>query len=467
MYIIQAKNRFGIDQCSVDVLVTTVPDAPERVKIDEVERDSVHVNWRSPQDNGGLPIIKYTVEMCPTSSSTWTKAGSTRKNDYTIINLSGQTTYKFRVSAENETGMSEPSIESDAITTKEDKYIAANYDDYVTSEKEWEAVDPRVHIFKELKKGEKPDPKNVQVNYTDKYQVFEELGRGDYGVIHRCVDTKSQKNYAIKFTKCDDTDRMHIKREVDVMKQLQHPNLLQLREAFEKRNETATIVEFMSGVQLMERIANSHYEFNENVCIHLTKQMLEGLAFMHDEGITHLDLGPTNVVFSTKRSNTVKIMDFGHAQECKNGTSYRIPYKNAEYRAPEVVSNQIVSTLTDMWSLGVMVYTMLSGISPYKGESDEETRGYIADGDYDFHHDVWSAISIEAMDFIKKLMVRERTQRMCAKHALAHKWFKPIYATLEPEKATAREQPLNCQRHRTLYNDMKKIHQTRRNCNLW
>merc|ERR1712050_649966 len=138
MYIIQAKNRFGNDQCSVDVLVTTVPDAPERVKIDEVERDSVHVMWRAPQDNGGLPIIKYTVEMCPTSSSTWTKAGSTRKTDYTIINLSGQTTYKFRVFAENQTGMSEPSIESDAITTKEDKYIAANYDDYVQPEKEWE-----------------------------------------------------------------------------------------------------------------------------------------------------------------------------------------------------------------------------------------------------------------------------------------------------------------------------------------
>merc|ERR1712110_723758 len=183
--------------------------------------------------------IKYTVEMCPTSSSTWTKAGSTRKTDYTIINLSGQTTYKFRVFAENQTGMSEPSIESDAITTKEDKYIAANYDDYVQNEKEWEAVNPRVHVFKELKKGEKEDPKNPQVNYTDKYQIFEELGRGDYGVVHRCVETKSQKNYAIKFTKCDDTDRMHIKREVDMMKELQHPSLIQMREAFERRNETA------------------------------------------------------------------------------------------------------------------------------------------------------------------------------------------------------------------------------------
>jgi titin len=455
MYVIQAKNRYGNDQCSVDVLVTTVPEAPEQIKISDVERDSVVVSWKAPQDTGGLPLIKYTVEMCPTSSETWTKAGSTRKTDYTIINLSGRTTYKFRVMCESEYGMSAPSEESDPITTKEDKYIAANYDDYVQDEKDWQAYKVNTIVQQEPKKGQKPEEKPKVIKVTDKYQVFEELGRGDFGVVHRAVEIKTQKNWAIKFVKCDDTDRMMIKREGETMKILQHPNLMQLYEVYEFRSETTLVCEFLSGVPLMERIANAHYEFNEDVCIHLTKQLLAGLEFMHAERIAHLDLVPQNIIFTTKRSNTVKIIDFGQAQKIKPNESYRLPYKNAEYRAPEVVGNNVVGTQTDIWSLGCIVYAMLSGISPFKGESDEETRSYVVDGDYDFHHEIWQQISIDAIDFISKCIKRERLTRMKAKHALGHKWFQPVYQNLQPELVAMRQQPLNCQRHRAIYNDMK------------
>merc|ERR1719220_1587212 len=165
MYIIQCKNRFGNDQNTVDLLVATAPEAPYNVKIGDIERDSVKITWNAPDDNGGLPLLKYTIEMCPTSSDRWTKAGSTRNTEYTLINLSGQTSYKFRVSVENEIGMSEPSSESDPITTKEDKYIASNYDEFVDNERNWQAY----------------TPKEKEEGLMEKYQIFEELGRGQFG----------------------------------------------------------------------------------------------------------------------------------------------------------------------------------------------------------------------------------------------------------------------------------------------
>jgi titin len=442
MYIIQCKNRFGNDQNSIDLLVATVPDAPHDIRISDVERDSVHLIWRAPEDDGGLPLLKYTIEMCPTSSDRWTKAGSTRKTEYTLINLSGQTSYKFRISVENDIGSSEPSAESDSITTKEDKYIAANYDEFVADERHWQAYNPR----------------SQEEGLMVKYQIFEELGRGSFGVLHRALEIKTQKNWAAKFIKFDSTDKANIVRETEIMKKLQHNRLHQLYELYTMRCEFVLITEFLAGVPLLERIANAHYEFNETVAVHLVTQMLEGLEFMHSEKIIHLDLCPQNIVFTTKRSNTIKITDFGCAHVHKPNDQFRHPYQNAEYKAPEIVSNDMVTTETDMWSLGVITYMMVSGISPFKGESDEETKNFVYDSDFDYSHEVFKeVITVDCMDFISKLIVREKPMRMKAHHALTHKWLQPVYEEVDRKAYEAKLVPLNCQRHRAVYNDSKKL----------
>merc|ERR1712226_1617083 len=242
------------------------------------------------------------------------------------------------------------------------------------------------------------------------------------------------------------------------MKTLQHHRLHQLYELYSMRGEFVLITEFLAGVPLLERIANAHYEFNETVAVHLVTQLLEGLEFMHSEKIIHLDLCPQNIIFTTKRSNTLKICDFGNAHIHKPNEQFRHPYQNAEYKAPEIVSNDQVSVETDMCSLGVIVYMMLSGLSPFKGESDEETRNFVYDADFDFNHEVWKeVITTDAMDFISKLIVRERPLRMRAHHALTHKWLQPVYEEVNRKLYESKLVPLNCQRHRSLYNDAKKL----------
>ena len=130
-FVVQAKNRFATDSVTVELLVVDVPQPPENVKVSEITRDSCQLTWGEPRDAGGLMLQKYSIEMCPASSNRWTQVSSTRANHYTVINLSGRTRYQFRVLAINDIGPSKPSDPSETITTKEDRIMASNYDDWV------------------------------------------------------------------------------------------------------------------------------------------------------------------------------------------------------------------------------------------------------------------------------------------------------------------------------------------------
>ena len=162
-YVIQAKNRFSTDAATVELLIVDVPQEPENLKVSDVTRDSCELSWSPPRDTGGVMLQKYSIEMCPASSNKWTQVSSTRSTHYTVINLSGRTRYQFRVVAINEIGPSKPSPPSETITTKEDRIIASNYDDWVEP---LDRFQPYVATI------------SNDVDLTTKYHICEELGSG-------------------------------------------------------------------------------------------------------------------------------------------------------------------------------------------------------------------------------------------------------------------------------------------------
>ena len=439
-FVVQAKNRFATDSVTVELLVVDVPQPPENVKVSEITRDSCQLTWGEPRDAGGLMLQKYSIEMCPASSNRWTQVSSTRSNQYTVINLSGRTRYQFRVLAINDIGPSKPSDPSETITTKEDRIMASNYDDW---------VDPLDRF--------QPYVANISTEgLTERYHICEEIGHGAFGVCHRVQEIATQKAYVAKFMKVDGADRVHVRREIDIMRKLQHPKILQLHEVCDLRNEIVMLTEFISGTHLFEKLADSRFDLNEQKCIGIVKQVSEALAFIHSMKIGHFDLKPTNIVFVTKRNNQLKLMDFGQSRILSPGETIRMAYKTPDFIAPEVVTNDVVSLATDIWSLGVLVYFMVTGKLPFAGENEEETRNNVIDGEFDFNIPEFGNISDDCLDFIERCLQKERKPRMSAIDAIQHPWLQPVHKELNRELIMQRQKPINTTPHREIYKKNKK-----------
>lgn len=408
-YIVCAKNRFGIDQKTVELDVADVPDAPRGLKASEVSRDSVNLTWNAPASDGGSRVTHYTVEKRATTAERWIRVGQARDTRYTVVNLFGKTSYVFRVIAENKFGQSQPSESTDAVVTKEDKTRAINYDEEVDETREVTTSKAHHSSTKEL---------------YDKYMIAEELGRGQFGIAHRCVETVSKKTYLAKFVKVKGADQVLVKKEISILNIARHRNILYLHESFESLEELVMISEFISGVDLFERLSTPAFEFHEREIISYVRQVCDALEFLHRHSIGHFDIRPENIIYFTRRSSVVKIIEFGQARQLKPGDNFRLQFTSPEYYGPEVHQHDLVSTATDMWSLGTLVYVLLSGLNPFIAETNQQTIENIISAEYNFDDEAFNDISIEAMDFIDRLLVKERKGRMTAAEALEHTWLK-------------------------------------------
>lgn len=408
-YVVCAKNRFGIDQKTVELDVADVPDPPRGVKVSDVSRDSVNLTWTEPASDGGSKVTNYIVEKCATTAERWLRVGQARETRYTVINLFGKTSYQFRVIAENKFGLSKPSEPSEPTVTKEDKARAMNYDDEVDEAREITMTKASHSKTKEL---------------YEKYMIAEDLGRGEFGIVHRCVETSSKKTFMAKFVKVKGTDQVLVKKEISILNIARHRNILYLHESFESMEELVMIFEFISGLDIFERINTSAFELNEREIVSYVRQVCEALEFLHSQNIGNFDIRPENIIYQTRKNSTIKLIEFGQARQLKPGDNFRLLFTAPEYYAPEVHQHDVVSTATDMWSLGTLVYVLLSGINPFLAETNQQMIENIMNAEYTFDEEAFKDISLEAMDFVDRLLVKERKSRMTASEALQHPWLK-------------------------------------------
>uniref|UniRef100_A0A8D1T4Y5 Protein kinase domain-containing protein n=1 Tax=Sus scrofa TaxID=9823 RepID=A0A8D1T4Y5_PIG len=271
----------------------------------------------------------------------------------------------------------------------------------------------------------------------------EVLGGGRFGQVHRCTEKATGLSLAAKIIKVKSAkDREDVKNEINIMNQLSHVNLIQLYDAFESKNSFTLVMEYVDGGELFDRITEEKYHLTELDVILFIKQICEGVHYLHQHYVLHLDLKPENILCVNQTGHQIKIIDFGLARRYKPREKLKVNFGTPEFLAPEVVNYEFVSFPTDMWSVGVITYMLLSGLSPFLGETDAETMNFIVNCNWDFDADTFDGLSEEAKDFVSRLLIKEKSCRMSATQCLKHEWLNNLPAKASKSKVRLKSQLL-------------------------
>ncbi|KAB0391814.1 hypothetical protein E2I00_014435, partial [Balaenoptera physalus] len=266
--------------------------------------------------------------------------------------------------------------------------------------------------------------KQAAVNSFYTVSRTEVLGGGRFGQVHKCEEKATGLKLAAKIIKTRGMkDKDEVKNEINVMNQLDHVNLIQLYDAFESKNDIVLVMEYVDGGELFDRIIDDNYNLTELDTILFTRQICEGIRHMHQMYILHLDLKPENILCVNRDTKQIKIIDFGLARRYKPREKLKVNFGTPEFLAPEVVNYDFVSFSTDMWSVGVITYMLLSGLSPFLGDNDAETLNNILACRWDLEDEGFQDISEEGRGFISKLLIKEKSWRISASEALKHPWL--------------------------------------------
>ncbi|XP_063156093.1 myosin light chain kinase 2, skeletal/cardiac muscle [Candoia aspera] len=263
-------------------------------------------------------------------------------------------------------------------------------------------------------------------NFKDTYNLNTEeiLGGGKFGEVRTCVVKETELKLAVKIIKKQGPkDREMAEVEIDVMNQLNHRNLIQLYDAIETPREIMLFMEFVPGGELFERIIDEDYQLTEVDCMVFVRQICEGILFMHQMRVLHLDLKPENILCVTATGHMVKIIDFGFARRYNPREKLKVNFGTPEFLPPEVVSYEPVSYSSDMWSMGVIAYMLLSGLSPFLGDNDTETLNNVLVAEWYFDEEAFEGISDEAKDFVSNLIIKQKSGRLSASQCLQHPWL--------------------------------------------
>ncbi|XP_039747632.1 myosin light chain kinase, smooth muscle-like isoform X1 [Pararge aegeria] len=264
--------------------------------------------------------------------------------------------------------------------------------------------------------------RNTDVN--DFYDMLSEIGRGKFGTVYLCREKSTGLELAAKLVSVNRRDeRRNVEREVDVMRRLRHPRLIQLYDAYDWGKYMCVVLELITGGELFERVIDEDFVLTERACTVFMRQICEGIEFVHRQNILHLDMKPENILCLTKAGNRIKIIDFGLARFYDPEKKLQVLFGTPEFVAPEVVNFDQIGYGTDMWSIGVICYVLLSGLSPFMGETDIETMANVTIAKYDFDDEAFNEISEDAKDFIRKLLVKDKESRPSATECLRHQWL--------------------------------------------
>ncbi|CAI9175684.1 unnamed protein product [Rangifer tarandus platyrhynchus] len=424
-YTLLVENKLGSRQAQVNLTVVDKPDPPAGTPCaSDIRSSSLTLSWYGSSYDGGSAVQSYSVEIWDSVDKTWKELATCRSTSFNVQDLLPDREYKFRVRAINVYGTSEPSQESELTAL---------------GEKPEEEPKDEVEVSDDDEKEPEVDYRTVTVNteqkVSDFYDIEERLGSGKFGQVFRLVEKKTGKIWAGKFFKAYSAkEKENIRQEISIMNCLHHPKLVQCVDAFEEKANIVMVLEIVSGGELFERIIDEDFELTERECIKYMKQISEGVEYIHKQGIVHLDLKPENIMCVNKTGTRIKLIDFGLARRLENAGSLKVLFGTPEFVAPEVINYEPIGYATDMWSIGVICYILVSGLSPFMGDNDNETLANVTSATWDFDDEAFDEISDDAKDFISNLLKKDMKNRLNCTQCLQHPWLMKDTKNMEAKK---------------------------------
>lgn len=279
----------------------------------------------------------------------------------------------------------------------------------------------------------KPVPTKFQIRTTsilEEYEIKQEIGRGSYSVCRKCIHKVSGEEYAVKVvdkSKRDPTEEIEI-----LLRYGNHPNVIHLRDVYDDGKNVFMVMELMRGGELLDRILK-HRSLSEREAALIMYSLASTFAFLHEEGVVHRDLKPSNIMYADNSgtAESLRIVDFGFAKQIRatNGL-LMTPCYTANFVAPEVLKKQGYDAACDIWSLGVLLYTMLAGQTPFAvGPEDSASviLARIGEGKYSLVGGAWDSMSDVAKDLVRQMLHVNPHLRLTAKQVLQHPWVVSRY----------------------------------------
>ncbi|CAL5359988.1 unnamed protein product [Camellia sinensis] len=276
-------------------------------------------------------------------------------------------------------------------------------------------------------------------NFKDRYVLGERLGWGQFGIIRACSDKLTGDVLACKSIAKDRLvtmdDVRSVKLEIEIMSKLSgHPNVVDLKAVYEDEDYVHLVMELCAGGELFHQL-EKHGRFSEYEAQVLFRHLIRVVTYCHEKGIVHRDLKPENILLATKSfSSPIKLADFGLATYFRPGKNLHGTVGSPFYIAPEVLTGGY-NQAADVWSAGVILYIILSGLPPFWGKTKSKIFDAVRAADLQFPPELWDRISASAKDLVTGMLCVDPSKRLTAKQVLAHSWMKDCtQATQEPNK---------------------------------
>uniref|UniRef100_A0A8C7XG51 calcium/calmodulin-dependent protein kinase n=1 Tax=Oryzias sinensis TaxID=183150 RepID=A0A8C7XG51_9TELE len=267
----------------------------------------------------------------------------------------------------------------------------------------------------------------ICTRFTEEYQLYEELGKGAFSVVRRCVKVVTGQEYAAKIIntkKLSARDHQKLDREARICRLLKHPNIVRLHDSISEEAHHYLIFDLVTGGELFEDIVAREY-YSEADASHCIQQILEAVLHCHQMGVVHRDLKPENLLLASKsKGAAVKLADFGLAIEVEGDQQAWFGFAGTPgYLSPEVLRKDPYGKAVDLWACGVILYILLVGYPPFWDEDQHRLYQQIKAGAYDFPSPEWDTVTPEAKDLINKMLTINPAKRITAAEALKHPWI--------------------------------------------
>ena len=278
----------------------------------------------------------------------------------------------------------------------------------------------------DIKKREDSNEKKFFKNeFTKKvadYIIGEQIGVGTFSKVTKGIHIITGEKVAIKILDKskinDEIDIKHITREIEILKSISHENIAQLYESISTSHNFYLVMEYIDGGDLGEYIAKN-ISLSERMACHFFRQLISAIEYLNDMGITHRDLKPENILLDSSHNN-IKVIDFGLSNYCANSELLKSACGSPCFASPEMLSgNSYQGVTTDLWSAGIVLYSMLVGTLPFDDQELNSLYEHIKIGTFY----IPSSLSLECIGFLKQILQVNPNKRISIEEIKKHSWF--------------------------------------------